>query len=73
MKNKLIILFLILFLMFGVTGCNFDEGIHVYARSGMMADSTDISVNNEYTFKDFTKTYTEDGCVVTIFYEKLDN
>lgn len=32
----------------------------------------DIDVDEEYIFKDYSKEYTDDGCAITIYYEKKE-
>lgn len=37
--------------------------------SCMFLSRINIQIDKKYTFKDYQKEYTEDGCVVTINYE----
>lgn len=60
----------VIFVCLLLTGCSgHPENIRIYGRSNFADNSTDIQVDKKYTLKDYQKEYTEDGCVVTIYYE----
>ena len=54
-----------------LTGCSRTENIHINGRSNFKDTSTNIQIDEKYTFKDYQKEYTEDGCIVTIYYETI--
>lgn len=71
MKKKILILLVcICLLLFG--GCGGKEGYcDIYLDThNPIGNMMKIDIDDDYTFKDFQKEYTEDGCVVTLYYEK---
>ncbi len=52
-----------------LSGCSRAENIHIQGRNAWKDTSTDIRVDKKYTLKDYQKEYTEDGCVITIYFE----
>lgn len=50
-------------------GCSRAENIHIHNRNTWSDTSTNIQVDKKYTLKDYQKEYTEDGLVITIYYE----
>jgi len=69
--RKALITIILLALLSCLTACSQAENIDIYPRSGLTADGTKIKIDEDYTLKDYSKEYTEDGCVVTIRYELL--
>lgn len=71
MKKKILILLIAICLLL-LGGCGGKEGycdIYLNPHSGLN-DMLKIDIDDDYTFKDFQKEYTEDGCVITLYYEK---
>ena len=68
MKRKIIIV-ATLFSCLLLGGCEWSENIEICGRSGLTKDSTCIYIDLKYHLKDYDKEYTENGCIVHIYYE----
>lgn len=66
-KNIMAIVILLCCLMFG--GCENTEDIEIHSRSGFAYDGTYIAMDTKFKLKDYDKEYTENGCIVHIYYE----
>lgn len=70
--KKILLIFTICSCMF-LSGCGTrTENIHIDNRNIWKDSSTNIQIDKKYTFKDYQKEYTENGCTVTINYEIIN-
>lgn len=69
MKRKIIMVATILLSCLLLGGCECSENIEICGRSGLTKDSTCIDIDLKYHLKDYDKEYTENGCIVHIYYE----
>jgi len=70
MKKKILILLMCIYMLL-LGGCGKEGYGDIYLNPhNPLQDMMKIDVDNDYTFKDYQKEYTEDGCVITLYYEK---
>lgn len=69
MKRKKIIAAVILFGCLLLGGCDQSEDIKIYGRSSLDDNDTYIQMDTKYKLKGYDKEYSENGCIVHIYYE----
>ena len=69
MKRKIIMVAIIIISCLLLSGCECSESITINSRSGNVSSDTYIDIDLKYHLKDYKKEYTENGCIVHIYYE----
>lgn len=69
MRRRIIAMILVVMAIFSLAGCSSKyPKIKIY-NSEFSENNTEISVGDRYKLKDYDKSYTDDGCEVTIYFE----
>lgn len=69
MKKRIIAIILMAMIILSLGGCSSDYPCVKIYHSAVTDSNSRINIGNEYKLKDYDKTYTDDGCTVTIYFE----